>query len=336
MGRVLITGITGQDGSYLARQLVNQGHEVFGSIRRGSTPKTGRLESIGVLNQVELVSLELTEFANVQKVLSEIRPERIYNLAAQSFVADSFHHPHLTSEINYFGVLNILEAIQITGIVTRFYQASTSEMYGEVLANIQSENTPFNPVSPYAISKLAAHHLVRTYRMAYGLHASCGIMFNHESELRGYEFVTRKISSWVAQIRKGRKDPVPLGNMNAVRDWGYAPEFVEAMSLIVEAEEPMDYVVATNTETTVREFLSWCCEAADMNVEFDGEGADEICIEKRSGQKIAVIDPKYYRAVDVVYLRGDYSKIEHDLGWRPRTNARELAQIMTEHDLGMS
>ncbi len=266
-------------------------------------------------------------------MLSEVKPDRIYNLAAQSFVADSFHHPAYTSSVNYNGVLNFLEAIRIIGLDTRFYQASTSEMFGDALEKPQTEKTPFNPVSPYAVSKAAAHYLVKNYRKAYGMHACSGILFNHESELRGLEFVTRKISSWLAHFMKGNRGPVPLGYLDSVRDWGYAPEYVQAMALMMESDEPDDYIVASNTETTIRQFLEWCCRAAGFDVEFDGEGINEKCVEKISGRVIAYIDPKYHRAIDVTYLRGDYSKIKKQLGWAPETMPEELAYLMTEYDL---
>lgn len=331
--KVLITGITGQDGAYLAKQLLADGAEVYGTVRRGASPKTARLEELGILDDVKLVSLEVTEFANVQRVLSDVRPDRIFSLAAQSFVADSFEHPIYTSMVNYNGVLNILEAIRITGIDTRLYQASTSEMFGEVLSIPQDENTPFNPISPYAIAKLAAHHLVANHRVAYGLHASSGVLFNHESELRGLEFVTRKITSWLAKLVTGKKGPIPLGNFSSVRDWGYAPEYVNAMALIIEADKPEDYVVATNTETSIREFLQWSCNAIDLDVEFVGENEKETCINKKTGDTIAFIDPKYYRPSDVKFLRGSYDKIHTNLGWKPTTFAKELAEIMALSDL---
>lgn len=331
--RVLITGVTGQDGAYLAKQHLELGAKVYGTVRRGASPKTGRLEELGILEKVELVSLELTEYANVQRVLAEVKPDRIYSLAAQSFVADSFTHPSYTTLVNYNGVLNLLEAIRITGIETRLYQASTSEMFGDVLAVPQDEETPFNPISPYAVAKLGAHHLVKNYRIAYGMHASNGILFNHESELRGMEFVTRKITSWLSRHLAGSKGPIPLGNFSSIRDWGYAPEYVEAMTSIIEADSPADYVVATNTETSIREFLEWSCNAADLDVEFTGENEQEKCLNKKTGEIIAFIDPRYYRAADVTFLRGSFDKIQQDLGWQPTVYAKELAERMMLADL---
>jgi GDPmannose 4,6-dehydratase len=333
MSKVLVTGVTGQDGAFIAKKLLSEGHQVFGTTRRSSSPKTDRLIALDILDDLELISLEITEFANVQSVLDEVCPDRIYNLAADSFVDDSHKHPQYTALVNYTGVLNFLEAIRILKLDSRLFQASTSDMFGYVQSSPQSEETPFNPINPYSISKLAAHHIVRSYRESYGMHVVNGIMYNHESELRGRQFVTRKISSWLAKIRAGYEIPIPLGNFDAARDWGYAPEFVDAMVMILEADEPSDFVIATNTRTTVREFLRWCCESAGFDVEFDGVGADEVCIDRKSGRKIAEVDQKYYRAVDVQILQGDATRLRESHGWTPRTSARELADIMTKYDI---
>jgi len=332
MVKVLITGVTGQDGAYLAKDLIEKNYTVYGSMRRGASPKTQRLVELGIIKDINFVSLELTEFANVFNVLREIKPDYIYNLAAQSFVADSFIHPHLTSEINYFGVLNLLEAIRLNKMDVNFYQASTSEMYGRILDKIQDEETPFNPISPYAISKLASHFLVKNYRDAYNLNASIGILFNHESELRGTEFVTRKISLWISQIKKGIWNSLPLGSLDSLRDWGYAPEYVKAMQLITEKGQNDDYVVATNTQTSVRQFLEWCCNALDYDVEFIGSETNEKCIDKKTGKTLAHVDPIYYRATDVTSLQGNYNKINKNLGWAPKIFAKDIASIMSNYD----
>ena len=330
--KVIITGVTGQDGAYLANDLIKKNFKVYGTIRRGGSPKTYRLKELNIIDKISFISLEVTELANVIRVFSEIKPDYIYNLAAQSFVADSFMHPHYTSSVNYLGVLNILEAINLLKLDVKFYQASTSEMYGEVKQEIQNENTPFNPISPYAISKLASHYLVKNYRIAYNIHASSGILFNHESEFRGLEFVTRKISSWISEIKKGNKGPIPLGALGSTRDWGYAPEYVEAMQLINESDKADDYVVATNTNYTIRQFLEWCCNELDYDVCFEGENENEICIDKKSGQKIAYVDKQYFRPSDVKDLYGSYKKINSELGWKPKTFAKDIAKIMTRYD----
>jgi len=333
MKKVLITGITGQDGSFLAQELVQRGYEVVGLVRRGSTPKTGRLDYLGILDKVRLVSMELTEFANVFSVIKTESPDLIYNLGAQSFVADSFDHPHLTSEINYTGVLNILEAVKVLGIECNIYQASTSEMYGDVLTDPQNEETPFNPLSPYAVAKAAAHHIIRNYRFAYGMKTSNGILFNHESELRGREFVTRKITSKLASIKVQDGPPVKLGNLDSVRDWGYARDYIKGMILINEASQSSDYVIATNSIKTVREFFEFSALAAGFSPIFEGEGMDEKCICKKTSKVLCEVDKKFFRPSDVTYLRGDYSKINQELGWKPETAFETMAERMVLTDI---
>lgn len=333
MTKVLITGITGQDGAFLAQQLLTKEYDVVGTVRRGSTPKTGRLDKLGITDEVRLVSMELTEFSNVINVLRAEKPDYIYNLGAQSFVADSFDHPHLTSEINYHGYLNILEAIKILGLDCSVYQASTSEMYGDVLSDPQNEDTPFNPMSPYAVAKAAAHNLGRNYRAAYGIKASNGILFNHESELRGREFVTRKITSQLALLLEQKGEAVRLGNLDSVRDWGYAPDYVSGMILINEAKVASDYVIATNTISTVRDFFRSSAIAAGFSPVFDGEGVNERCICEKSSKVLCEVDQKYFRPSDVNYLRGDYSKIERELGWSPTTSLQAMTEKMVVSDI---
>jgi GDPmannose 4,6-dehydratase len=333
MEKVLITGITGQDGAYLAKNLIEKGYDVYGAVRRGSTPKKGRLEFLNILDKVTYVPLELTEYSNVHRTLANLKPKYIYNLAAQSFVQDSFIHPLLTSAINFDGVQNILEAINLTGLDCKMYQASTSEMYGDVLSDPQDENTPFNPLSPYAVSKCAAHHIVRNYRVAYGMNCSNGILFNHESEMRGREFVTRKISSQMAELSKGRDHPIQLGNFNSVRDWGYAPDFVEAMELIINSNEPDDFVVATNTIHSVREFFEISASIAGFNPIFEGSDINEKCVDKNTGKILCEVNKEFFRPSDVVYLRGDYTKINTKLGWKPKTSFSNLVEAMTKHDI---
>ena len=331
--KVLITGITGQDGSYLAEHLLNSGYDVYGTIRRGSTYKLGRLNFLGILDKVNMVSLEITEFSNVFNVLRELKPNYIYNLAAQSFVEESFRHPALTSDINYMGVLNFLEAIRILGLDCSFYQASTSEMYGDVMEKPQTEKTPFNPMSPYGVSKCAAHHLVKNYRVAYDIRCSSGILFNHESPLRGREFVTRKISYQMAEMKRGKDTPIQLGNLSSVRDWGYAPDFILAMEMIINAKKIDDYVVGTNEIATVRDFFRKSAEVAGFNPVFDGEGIDEKCIDQKSGKVLCEVNKSYFRPSDVTYLRGDYSAIKENLGWSPKSLWEEIAEKMTISDI---
>ncbi len=336
MKKALITGISGQDGAFLARSLLKRGYEVYGAMRRGSTPKTIRLKELGILDKVRRVTLEISEFANVMKVLDTIRPDCIYNLAAQSFVADSFAFPRYTSDVNYTGVLNILDAMRILKLDARLYQASTSEMYGDVLEKPQNEATPFNPLSPYAVSKQAAHSLIVNYRQAYGMFATSGILFNHESELRGREFVTRKITKWLAAIKLRNADPLPLGNMSSVRDWGYAPEYTDMMIRMLDHDAPDDFVISTNTEYTVRDFLFMAAQEVGFDLYSEGEGVEEKCLDRKSGQLIAYVDPRYFRASDVVYLRGDNTKAQEILGWKPQVLAPEIARRMAVYDMKLT
>ena len=332
MKSALITGITGQDGAYLAKDLISKGYKVYGTVRRSSTPKLGRLSLLGIQTKIDFIPLEITEFSNVFYTIKDIKPDLIFNLAAQTFVEVSFKHPILTTEINYIGTLNLLEAIKITGVKSKMYQASTSEMYGEVLSKPQNEKTPFNPRSPYAVSKAAAHYLISNYREAYGIEASTGILFNHESEIRGREFVTRKISYQLAEIINGRDIPIQLGNLNSVRDWGYAPDFVKAMYLIIN-HKPDDFVVSTNKTTTVRDFFKLCAVNAGLKPEFVGDGINEKCYDRISSKIICEVNKKYYRPSDVDYLQGDYSKINKELGWSPDNDIQVIAEKMVRFDL---
>ncbi len=332
MSRVLITGISGQDGAYLAKYLLDRGYEVHGAMRRGSTSKTSRLDVLGITDRLKYVQMEITDFANVQHAVDEVRPDLIFNLAAQSFIADSFAFPHYTADVNYMGVINVLEAVRILKLDTRIYQASTSEMFGEVLTKPQDETTPFNPISPYAVSKLAAHCTVGNYRRAYGMFAACGILFNHESELRGLEFVTRKITSWLSKIKVHGYKPLPLGNLDSVRDWGYAPEYVDVMVRMLEHECADDFVLSTNTEYTVRQFLEFAASELGMDLRFAGEGVEEKAFDAKTNRLIAYISPQYFRAADVVYLRGDNSKAREILGWEPTVFTPEIARKMVKFD----
>jgi GDPmannose 4,6-dehydratase len=313
--RALVTGITGQDGAYLAQLLLEKGYRVFGAFRRAGTVATSRLDALGITDEVELVPFDLTDHGNMRRVIDATEPDEIYNLAAQSFVGVSFEQPVTTGEITGVGVVRLLEAIREVNPSIRFYQASTSEMFGNAPAP-QNEKTPFYPRSPYAASKLYAHWSTVNYRDAYGMHASSGILFNHESPLRGAEFVTRKITLGAACIENGLQSVLKLGNLDARRDWGYAKEYVEAMWLMLQQPRPGDYVVATGETHSVREFV----EAAFGAVGLDWE-------------RYVVTDPAFLRPAEVDLLRGDITKVRGKLGWEPTTTFEDLVALMVEADL---
>jgi GDPmannose 4,6-dehydratase len=313
--RALVTGITGQDGAYLAQLLLEKGYKVFGAFRRTGTVATSRLDALGITDEVELVPFDLTDHGNMRRVIDATEPDEIYNLAAQSFVGVSFEQPVTTGEITGVGVVRLLEVIREVNPGIRFYQASTSEMFGNAPAP-QNEKTPFYPRSPYAASKLYAHWSTVNYREAYGIHASSGILFNHESPLRGAEFVTRKITLGAACIENGLQSELKLGNLEARRDWGYAKEYVEAMWLMLQQPRPGDYVVATGETHSVREFV----EAA-----FDAAGLD--------WERYMVTDPAFMRPAEVDLLCGDITKAREKLGWEPKTTFEELVALMVEADL---
>lgn len=333
--KVLVTGANGQDGAYLCKSLLEKGYEVHACLRRGSTPKTGRLKILEIVNKIIVHQVDVTDYVSVIKLFKTIKPHRVYNLAAQSFVQDSFANPMVTSKINFDAIMNMLEAIKILGIDARFYQASTSEMFGDVLSDPQDENTPFNPMSPYAVSKCCAHYLVKNYRVAYGMNCLSGILFNHESELRGREFVTRKITSGLARLANGDTEPIKLGNCDSKRDWGYAPEYVDAMQAIIEKGKNTDYVVATNKVSSVREFFLLAANHAGFKPELEGEGLNERCIDSVSGKILYEIDKKFYRPSDVVYLRGNNKKIFKDVGWAPKIDISQMSEKMIKFDLDL-
>lgn len=312
----LITGVTGQDGAYLARFLLGKGYRVCGAFRRSSTVNLERLDYLGIRDKVELVSLDLLDLGNIIRVLEKVQPDEVYNLAAQSFVAVSFDQPVATGEITALGAARMLEAIRIVNPKIKFYQASSSEMFGKVQAVPQNEKTPFYPRSPYAAAKLYAHWMTVNYREAYGIFACSGILFNHESPLRGLEFVTRKITYSVAQIKHGLASELRLGNLEARRDWGYAPEYVEAMWLMLQQDEPDDYVIATGETHSVKEFAEEAFACVDLD-----------------WRDYVVEDPAFYRPADVELLVGDATKAQQKLGWRPRTTFKELVRLMVEADL---
>ena len=331
----LITGITGQDGAYLAKFLLNKNYRVIGCYRRSSTVNFWRLLELDIFEEsnLVLVDLDITDPINVYSVVKKYRPNEIYNLAAQSFVASSFENPVVTTNINSLGPLYFLEAIKLIDKNIRFYQASTSEMYGKIQNPSQDENTPFYPRSPYAASKLYAHWITINYRESYGIFAACGILFNHESPLRGEEFVTKKITLAVAKIKYGLQKTLYLGNLNARRDWGYAKDYVEGMWLILQAEKPDNYVLATGKNETIRNFAVLAFRTADIEIKFEGEKENEIGIDIKTGTPVIRIDKKHYRPAEVDTLLGNPKKANDKLNWKATTSLEKLAEIMVEYDL---
>jgi len=333
----LISGITGQDGSYLTELLLQKGYTVHGIIRRASSFNTFRIDHI--YNKSELLNNrfflhygDLTDSSNLNRLVERIRPDEIYNLGAQSHVQVSFEVPEYTVEVDGVGTLRFLDAIKETGINTRFYQASTSELYGKVQEVPQKETTPFYPRSPYAAAKLYAYWIVVNYREAYNLFACNGILFNHESERRGKTFVTRKVSVGVSRIKAGLEEKLLLGNIDAKRDWGYAPEYVEGMWRMLQVDTPDDFVLATNETHTVREYIEEAFKVLDDEITWDGEGVNEVGILKSTGKQVIGINPKYFRPTEVDLLIGDYSKAKEKLGWEPKTKFKDLVRIMVESD----
>jgi GDPmannose 4,6-dehydratase len=335
----LITGITGQDGSYLTEQLLAKGYTVHGMVRRSSSFNWGRIEHLNLDPEIGNRRLflhygDLTDSSNLNRLLEKIQPDEIYNLGAQSHVKVSFEVPEYTAEVDAIGTLRFLDAIKEVGLKDRirFYQASTSELYGKVQAIPQDENTPFYPRSPYGVAKLYAFWIIVNYRESYGIHASNGILFNHESPRRGENFVTRKITRSAARIKLGKQRTLRLGNLDAKRDWGYAPEFTEGMWRILQQEQPDDYVLATNETHTVREFADLAFRHAGMPLSWEGEGPEEVGVDE-TGQVRVAVDPEYYRPAEVELLIGDYAKAKRVLGWEPRTRFAELVQLMTDADV---
>lgn len=333
MKKALITGITGQDGSYLTELLLKKGYEVHGIVRRTSMFNRDRIEHLHGDPRLILHYGDLTDSSNLNRILEKVGPEEIYNLAAQSHVQVSFEVPEYTAEVDAVGTLRILDAIKQTGVKARFYQASTSELYGLVQEVPQTEKTPFYPRSPYAVAKLYAYWAVVNYREAFNLHASNGILFNHESPRRGETFVTRKVTLGVAGIKAGKMDKLVMGNIDSKRDWGYAPDYVEMMWMMLQQETPDDYVVATNETHTVKEFIEESFKIAGIEIEWKGSGVDEKGLDKKSGKVLVEINPKYFRPTEVELLIGDPAKAKQKLGWEPKVKFKELVKIMTEADL---
>jgi len=333
--RAVVTGVTGQDGAYLTQLLLEKGYTVYGTFRRTSSVNFWRLDELGITHHanLHLVEYDLTDLSSTIRLLEKAEASEVYNLAAQSFVGVSFEQPITTAEITGIGALNLLEAIRTIDKNIRFYQASTSEMFGEVQAIPQTESTPFYPRSPYGVAKLFAHWSTINYRESYGIFGTSGILFNHESPLRGKEFVTRKITDAVARIKLGLQDVLELGNLDAKRDWGYAAEYVEGMWRMLQADEPDTYVLATGRTETVRDFVRMACKAAAIDVDFTGSNEAESAVDTQTGKTVVRVNPHFYRPAEVDLLVGDATKAAEKLGWTATTSLEGLCTMMVEADL---
>ena len=339
MKKALITGITGQDGSYLAEFLLEKGYEVHGIIRRASVVTTERIQHLIDANKIILHEGDLSDSSSILRAVKDVEPDEIYNLAAQSHVGVSFEAAEYTGEVDAIGVLRVLEAVHIMGLEKKckIYQASTSELYGKVEECPQSETTPFHPFSPYAVAKQYGFWMMKEYREAYGMFCANGILFNHESERRGETFVTRKITRAAGRIAVGTQDHLELGNLDSLRDWGYAKDYVECMWLILQQDEPDDFVIATGVQHTVREFTTLAFKHVGIEIEWKGEGIDEKGYDKATGKMLVCVNPQWFRPTDVVNLWGDPTKAKTKLGWNPQTTSYEdLVRIMAEHDLKLA
>jgi GDPmannose 4,6-dehydratase len=330
-----ITGITGQDGAYLCELLLEKGYIVFGGYRRTSSVNFWRLDELGIRKHenLSLVEYDLTDLGNTISLFKKIQPDEVYNLAAQSFVGASFEQPNTTAQITGIGALNLLEAIRLLDTNIRFYQASTSEMFGKVQSVPQTESTAFYPRSPYGVAKLYAHWMTVNYRESYDIFASSGILFNHESPLRGLEFVTRKITDAVARIKLGKLDVLELGNIDAKRDWGFAKDYVDGMWRMLQADEPDDFVLATNRTITVRQFVKLAFQVGGINIAFEGVGVEETAIDLSNGNVVMRVNKDFYRPAEVELLIGDASKAKAKLGWEAKTSVEELCNMMVASDL---
>lgn len=331
--RALVTGVMGQDGAYLAKLLLEKGYEVYGAYRRSASADFGRLADLGIEKDVKRVAFDLLEATNILRVVANVAPDEIYNLAAQSFVTLSFEQPTYTAEADGLGVVRFLESIHIVNKKIRFYQASTSEMFGKARVVPQNELTPFYPRSPYAVAKLYAHWITVNYRESYGMHCSSGILFNHESPFRSVEFVTRKITAAMAKIRHGKQDYVELGNLDAKRDWGFAGDYVEGMWRMLQQDEPDDYVLATGETHSIREFLVIAARAAGYELDFQGEAENLIAVDRKTGKTIMKTNPEFYRPAEVDLTVGDPTKARTKLGWERKVGFEELVTMMVEADL---
>ena len=336
MKKALITGVTGQDGSYLSEFLLEKGYEVHGIVRRSSVDFRERIAHLEENRHFHLHYGDLTDSMSLVKIIAAVQPDEIYNLAAQSHVQVSFDVPEYTADVDATGVLRVLEAVRVCGLgdSCRIYQASTSELYGKVEEVPQNEKTPFHPYSPYAVAKLYGYWIIKEYREAYHMFCCSGILFNHESERRGETFVTRKITLAAARIAQGLQDKLYLGNLSSLRDWGYAKDYVECMWLILQNEKPEDFVIATGVQHSVREFASLAFHYAGIELEWQGEGMNEKGFDQATGRVLVEVSPDFYRPTDVVNLLGDPSKARKELGWNPtRTGFEELVRLMVEHDM---
>ncbi len=334
--KAFITGITGQDGSYLAELLLEKGYEVHGLIRRSSSTNTFRIDHI--IEKLHLHYGDLTDTSNLNRLVKEIEPDEIYNLGAQSHVKISWDCPEFTADSDALGVLRLLEAIRVNGLTqkTRFYQASTSELFGLIQEPVQSEKTPFYPRSPYAVAKLYGYWIVVNYRESYNIFACNGILFNHESPRRGENFVTRKITLAATRIKEGLQDCLYLGNMDAKRDWGHAKDYVEGMWRMLQQDKPDDYVLATGVTTSIRDFVKLTFEALNIDLEWQGSGIDEKAIDKKTGKTVVAVNPKFFRPAEVELLLGDSSKAQKNLGWKPQHDLKTLVSEMVENDLELA
>lgn len=335
MKRAVITGVTGQDGAYLSRFLLEKGYTIYGTFRRTSSVNFWRLQELNLLEnpRLHLVESDVTDLSSCVRLLQKVSPQEVYNLAAQSFVGVSFEKPITTSEITGLGALNLLEAIRIVDPKIRFYQASTSEMFGKIQEIPQREETPFYPRSPYGVAKLYAHWMVINYRESYDIFGASGILFNHESPLRGLEFVTRKITDSVAKIKLGKQECLELGNLNAKRDWGFAGDYVEGMWHMLQAQTPDTFILATGRTETVRDFVRLAFQAADIPITFEGQGEAETAIETKGGKTVVRVNPRFYRPAEVDLLIGDPSKAKRILGWKAQMPLEDLCFQMVKADL---
>ena len=331
----IVTGITGQDGAYMSSHLLSLGYRVYGGVRRTSSINFWRIEELGIADHPEfnLLDLDLTDPGNAVRAMQQVRPDEVYNLAAQSFVEVSFRQPALTTQVNALGALHLLEAIRLLDLPTRFYQASTSELYGKVQSVPQNEDTPFYPRSPYSVAKLYGHWITINYRESYNLFAACGILFNHESPLRGKNFVTRKITDGVARIQAGQLDCIELGNLDAKRDWGYTGDYIQGMHAMMQTEEPGDFVLATGRAQSVRDFAGLAFKAANVELEWHGEGLEETAIDRSSGKTVVRVNSAFYRPAEVDLLLGDASRARKELGWESVTTLEQIAERMVEADI---
>lgn len=333
MKKALITGVAGQDGAYLSKLLLEKGYKVYGGARRNASGSLWRHDDLGIAGEVEIIDFELLEQSNITRAIQKIKLDEVYNLAAQSFVGVSFEQPVYTSQVDAMGVLYILEAIRTYSPKTKFYQASTSEMFGKVQEVPQKETTAFYPRSPYSVAKLYAHWITKNYRESYNMYACSGILFNHESPLRGAEFVTRKIVLGLVNIKLGNQKVLEIGNMDAKRDWGFAGDYVEGMHLMLQQDKADDYVLATGETFTVRYFVEQASKILGFNLEWEGSKEHEIGVDKNTGNTIIKINSKYYRPAEVELLVGNASKAHKKLGWKPKTNLDKLIEMMVESDI---